>query len=102
MGKPVYHWPLDAAAHDALAAAFAALTDNAPGASETLTVMKRQLPVPRAAQNVAWFSFDELCDRPLAAADYLAHRRALRRGDPRRHPAARPAAAATRRSASTS
>lgn len=72
MGRPIYHWPLDAAAQDALKTAFAALTDNAPGTSETLTVMKRELVVPRAAQNVAWFGFDELCNRPLAAADYLA------------------------------
>ena len=27
---------------------------------------------PRVRRNVAWFSFEELCDRPLAAADYLA------------------------------
>jgi len=72
MGRPVYHWPLDEAAHDALEAAFASLTDNAPGAIDTLTVMKRELVVPRAAQNAAWFGFDELCNRPLAAADYLA------------------------------
>jgi cell division protein ZapE len=72
MGRPVYHWPLDQAAHDALEAAFASLTDHAPGTSETLTVMKRQLMVPRAAQNAAWFGFEELCARPLAAADYLA------------------------------
>lgn len=72
MGKRVYHWPLDAAAHQALEAAFAELTENAAGASEVLLVMKRPLQVPRAAGNVAWFSFDELCARPLAAADYLA------------------------------
>jgi cell division protein ZapE len=72
MGRPIYHWPLDRAAHDALEAAFASLTDNAPGAIDTLTVMKRELVVPRAAQNAAWFGFDELCNRPLAAADYLA------------------------------
>ena len=72
MGKPVYHTPLDAAAHARSKRAFAELTDDAPGASETLIVMKRQLVVPRAAGNVAWFGFDELCARPLAAADYLA------------------------------
>jgi cell division protein ZapE len=72
MGKPVYHWPLDAAAHQALEAAFAELTEDAPGASETLIVQARPLTVPRAAHNVAWFGFAELCARPLAAADYLA------------------------------
>ena len=72
VGKPVYHTPLDAAAQRALAAHFAELTEGAPAASETLAVLGRALVVPRAAQNVAWFRFDELCARPLAAADYLA------------------------------
>jgi cell division protein ZapE len=72
MGREVYHWPLDAAAHQALADAFAELTEDAPAAPETLAVMGRELAVPRAARNVAWFDFAELCDRPLAAADYLA------------------------------
>jgi cell division protein ZapE len=72
MGKPVYHVPLDAAAHQALEAAFADLTEGAPAGPETLTVMKRPLAVPRAAHNVAWFHFDDLCTRPLAAVDYLA------------------------------
>jgi cell division protein ZapE len=72
LGKPVYHSPLDAAAHAALEAAFAALTEDAPGESERLTVLGRDLVVPRAARNVAWFLFEELCERPLAAADYLA------------------------------
>ena len=71
-GKKVYHWPNDESARAALEAAFADLTDRAAGTSVTLTVMARPLVVPRVGRNVAWFSFDELCARPLAAADYLA------------------------------
>jgi cell division protein ZapE len=71
-GKRMYHTPLGAASEHALRAHFAELTDNAPIASETLTVLGRELVVPRVAGNVAWFRFEELCSRPLAAADYLA------------------------------
>jgi cell division protein ZapE len=71
-GRKVYHWPNDASAHAALEAAFADLTDGAEVRSETLTVLARPLVVPRVGRNVAWFSFDELCAKPLAAADYLA------------------------------
>jgi cell division protein ZapE len=71
-GKKIYHWPNDEAAHAALESAFADLTDHAVGSSETLTVLARPLVVPRVGRNVAWFSFEELCARPLAAADYLA------------------------------
>jgi cell division protein ZapE len=71
-GKRVYHWPNDEAARAALEAAFADLTDHAEVRSETLTVLGRGLAVPRVGRNVAWFSFDELCARPLAAPDYLA------------------------------
>jgi cell division protein ZapE len=71
-GKRVYHWPNDDAARAALEAAFADLTDHAAATSVTLTVMARPLVVPRVGRNVAWFSFEELCARPLAAADYLA------------------------------
>jgi cell division protein ZapE len=72
MGKRVYHTPLDMAAGCALAAHFAELTDGAPHRSETLTVLGRDVIVPRAAGNVAWFGFEELCSRPLSVADYLA------------------------------
>jgi cell division protein ZapE len=71
-GKPVYHRPLGAVAHDALEHAFAQLTDGVPGASATLTVKGRPLLIPRAARGVAWFSFEDLCANPLAAVDYLA------------------------------
>ena len=72
VGKAVYHYPLDPAAHEALASAFAELTDGAAGESMTLPVKGRSLVLPRAARRVAWFGFAELCERPVAAADYLA------------------------------
>jgi cell division protein ZapE len=72
VGKPVYYTPLDAAAHRALEAAFAGLTDGAAGERTRLMVKGRTIAVPRAARNVAWFGFADLCARPLAAADYLA------------------------------
>jgi cell division protein ZapE len=71
VGKPVYLHPLGPAAHEGLAAAFAQLTDGAKAASTTLAVKGRTLVVPRTARSVAWFGFGELCELPLAAADYL-------------------------------
>src|SRR5215469_14955419 len=55
VGKRVYHHPLGPAAHAALAAAFAELTDGTPGASMTIPVKGRSLVVPHAAGRVAWF-----------------------------------------------
>ena len=72
VGKPVYHTPLDAAARRALEATFAELTDGAAGRSTSLVVKGRTLIVPRAAGNVAWFGFSDLCGAPLGAVDYLA------------------------------
>jgi cell division protein ZapE len=71
-GVPVYIMPLGSEADATMDAAWRRLTDCAAGKPCSLTVLGRQLPVPQAARGVARFSFDELCDRPLAAADYLA------------------------------
>jgi len=40
--------------------------------TETVTVMGRGIPVPRAAGDAARFSFAELCEAPLGARDYQA------------------------------
>jgi len=71
-GMTVYHQPLGPAAAATLAAAFARLTDDAAGAPTTLMVQGRSVAVRRAAKGVACFSFADLCERPLGAADYIA------------------------------
>jgi cell division protein ZapE len=71
-GAQVYFSPDDTVAHQALAKAFADLTQGAPATGRSLPVQGRTLDVPKAARGVAWFRFDELCVRPLGPADYLA------------------------------
>ena len=71
-GKTVYHTPLDQAAHRTLEAAFAELTDGEPSGRVRLTIRGRQLTIPRAARNVAWFGFADLCANPFAAGEYIA------------------------------
>ncbi len=71
-GINVYLTPLSPAADAAMDAAWQRLTDSRTGKPPSLTVLGRTLVVPQAARGVARFEFGELCDRPLAAADYLA------------------------------
>jgi cell division protein ZapE len=47
------------------------LTSGHAGVEQLLAVKGRTLRVPRAAMGVARFSFHDLCEQPLAAADYL-------------------------------
>jgi cell division protein ZapE len=71
-GMPTWHVPADARAERALDTAFSELTGRAAPVAERLTVMGRTLDVPLAAAGVARFDFENLCDRPLGAGDYLA------------------------------
>ncbi len=70
-GAPVWHVPADAAADMALDEAWRRLAGGQTGAPLDLAVKGRTVRVPRAAMGVARFSFHDLCERPLAAADYL-------------------------------
>ncbi len=72
-GRPVWLTPPAPRASADLDAIFADLTDGAPAAEQKIGVgASRTLTIPRAARRVARISFDELCGRPLGAADYLA------------------------------
>jgi len=70
-GQPVWHVPAGVAAAAALDDAWRRLTGGQPGAAQDLRVLGRTLRIPRAARGVARFGFDELCEQPLGAPDYL-------------------------------
>ncbi len=71
-GGAVYITPLGAEADAAMDRDWNALAHGAAGAPSALQVLGRTLPVLRAADGVARFDFADLCEKPLAAADYLA------------------------------
>lgn len=71
-GAPVYYVPADTVAHAALDALFEKMTGKKSGAEIFLPVLGRQVRVPQAVGHVARFAFHDLCELPLAAADYLA------------------------------
>ncbi|PZQ13063.1 MAG: cell division protein ZapE [Ancylobacter novellus] len=63
--------PADAAATEALDKAFLALAGE-DGAPASLEVGGRSVAIPSAANGVARASFEDLCGKPLGAADFLA------------------------------
>jgi len=70
-GAPVWYVPADAATERALDEAWRRLTAGHPGVECDLKVKGRIVRVPCAVMGVARFSFHELCEQPLAGADYL-------------------------------
>jgi cell division protein ZapE len=70
-GLPSWYVPPDTKAKAALDEAWRRLADDEPGVPHDLMVKGHVVKVPQAAMGVARFSFAELCDRPLAASDYL-------------------------------
>jgi cell division protein ZapE len=70
-GMPVWYVPADAAADAALDDAWRRLARGHDGSTQELPLRGRSVHVPRAAMGVARFTFHDLCEKPLAAADYL-------------------------------
>jgi cell division protein ZapE len=68
----VYLTPVGPDSEARLEAYFRKLTRGAEVGPETLMVHGRRLEVPRASDDIAYMSFEELCARPLGAADYLS------------------------------
>src|SRR5690606_5662471 len=70
-GAPVYLTPLGPETDSAVDRLWKALTHGMPVRSEYLEAKGRRIEVPRTAAGVARFTFTELCEAPLGAADYL-------------------------------
>src|SRR5947209_3093540 len=71
VGVKMWLVPADAGAGAALDRAWAKMTGNAPCKPRDISIKGRVLHVPCSAHGVARFSFAELCEKPLAASDYL-------------------------------
>ncbi|EEQ97934.1 ATPase n2b, putative [Perkinsus marinus ATCC 50983] len=72
--RSVYLSPLTDFNRRLLEAKFYKMAKNEVNTHQKLEIQGRHLDVRRAARHtaLAWFTFKELCDRPLGAADYLA------------------------------
>jgi cell division protein ZapE len=70
-GMPAWYVPAGAAADAALDDVWRRLAGGHEGHAQTLALKGRSIRVPRAAMGVVRFSFRDLCEEPLAAADYL-------------------------------
>ena len=71
VGVKMWLVPADATATAALDRAWAMMTGSAACKPRDISIKGRVLHVPCSAQGVARFSFADLCEKPLAASDYL-------------------------------
>jgi cell division protein ZapE len=71
VGVKMWLVPADAEADCALDRAWAKLTGKAPCRPRDIPIKGRTLHVPCSSHGVARFCFADLCEKPLAASDYL-------------------------------
>lgn len=67
----IYHYPNDDAAKALFEKTFNELAPTEGKRGLALDINHRQLQSIRVADDVVWFSFDELCDGPRSQADYI-------------------------------
>jgi cell division protein ZapE len=70
-GVKMWLVPADRAADTALDQAWIKMTGNALCKPRDISIKGRMLHVPCSAHGVARFSFADICEKPLAASDYL-------------------------------
>jgi cell division protein ZapE len=70
-GVKMWLVPADENAKTALDQAWMKMTGSAPCKSRDIAIKGRVLHVPCSAHGVARFSFPDICEKPLAASDYL-------------------------------
>ncbi len=70
-GAKMWLVPADREAVAALDKAWIKMTGNAPCKPRDIPIKGRTLHVPCSAHGVARFSFADLCEKPLAASDYI-------------------------------
>jgi cell division protein ZapE len=70
-GAKMWLVPADQEAKAALDTAWSKMTGHAPCKPRDIMVKGRILRVPCSAHGVARFSFADICEKPLAASDYL-------------------------------
>jgi cell division protein ZapE len=70
-GVKMWLVPADQDANTALDKAWAKMTGNAPCKARDIAIKGRILRVPCSSHGVARFSFADICEKPLAASDYL-------------------------------
>jgi cell division protein ZapE len=67
----LYHFPLDAAADKSLLQSFNALSDQHAEYNHSIELNSRQFTAKMHADDVVWFDFKELCDKPRSQNDYI-------------------------------
>jgi cell division protein ZapE len=70
-GTRMWLVPADREAEFALNRAWGRMTGRAPCKPRDIAIKGRKLHVPCSAHGVARFSFADICEKPLAASDYL-------------------------------
>jgi cell division protein ZapE len=71
-GVAAYNTPVDEQARLAMDAAFRKLTGHVKGVLTRISVGGRDIPATNTSNGVARFSFEELCEKPHGATDFLA------------------------------